>query len=308
MSSMRQAGEKRRRNTCDDGDSHVPVKIEALCPPTSSSSSTASPNSLSVPAAKTDDVTALHTAAEMEELLAQKAQQVRAPCAVECKAKIRKLESNYATEKAQLLAEVAQNNQRHADKTARLNAKIEPLEARLRATLEAHAVTANVKKEIIVDEYEQTNRQEMEQGFAEERRRMEQRFAEAKHYFERRAAEAQQKMDQEIASMNEQLASKNEAIATLTNIVAELTTKANRAERETMDARQLSWQYYAQVEALQQEILALRAASHVFAAPHAPTTTMVTPSSNQIYVAKLTPAMAEDVLRQYFSQFGNVMQ
>ncbi|KAH7707955.1 Protein HRP-1 a [Aphelenchoides avenae] len=71
-----------------------------------------------------------------------------------------------------------------------------------------------------------------------------------------------------------------------------------------MEARQLSWQYYAQVEALQQEILALRAASDVFAAPPAPTTTM--PSSNQIYVAKITSAMTEDVLREHFSQFGHV--
>ncbi|KAH7695159.1 hypothetical protein AAVH_37786, partial [Aphelenchoides avenae] len=222
----------------------------------------------------------------MEELLEQKAQQFRAQCAVEYKAKIRKLESNYATEKAQLLA------------------KIESLEAKLKATREDFVAAVSVKKENIVDEYEQTSRQEMKQDFAEKRRLMEQRFAEAKQAFERMESEAKQKTDQEIASMNEQLTSKNEAIATLTNIVAELTTKANRAERETMEARQLSWQYYAQVEALQQEILALRAASDVFAAPPAPTTTM--PSSNQIYVAKITSAMTEDVLREHFSQFGHV--
>ncbi|KAH7708412.1 hypothetical protein AAVH_24335 [Aphelenchoides avenae] len=297
---MPRAGEKRHSNERNNGDSAVPIKIEAPCTSTSSAA-TGSRNSLPEPA---DDVTSLYTAAEVKQLLEQKAQQIRSQCAVEYKTKIRELESNYANEKAKLLAEVIQDDTRHADEKARLNAKIESLEAKLKAALEALAVSVSVKKENIVDE--QAIRQEMEQHFAEERRQMVQRCDEEKQELQRTFVEANQKAEQEIASMKELLESQSQSIATLTNNIHELTAKATSAESETKEARQAVWQYYAHVEVLQKEVEVLRSASHAFPAPPASNATAAMPTSNQIYVGKLTAAMTEDVLRRYFSQFGVV--
>ncbi|KAH7716867.1 hypothetical protein AAVH_15699 [Aphelenchoides avenae] len=297
---MPRAGEKRRSNERNDGDSAVPIKIEAPCTSTSSAA-TRSRNSLPEPA---DDVTSLHTSAEMEEKLEQKAQQVRSQCAGEYKTKIRELESNYANEKAQLLAELYQDSKRHADDTARLNAQIEALQANLKAAQEAHAGAVIVKKENVVDE--QAIRQEMEQRFAEERRQMEQHFDEEKRNIQRTFDEANQKAEQEIASMKELLESQSQSIATLTNNIHELTAKATSAESETMEARQAVWQYYARMEALQKEVEVLRSASHAFPAPPASNATAAVPSSNQVYVGKLSAAMTEEVLGRYFSQFGVV--
>ncbi|KAH7716861.1 hypothetical protein AAVH_15693 [Aphelenchoides avenae] len=336
MTSVMRAGEKRPSDGPNDGDSAVPLKVEALGPASSSPSNVGSRNSFPYePSSKTDDVTSLYTAAELKKQVEQNAKQYQA--------KMLELESSHATEKAQLLAKAVQDSRRHGEETDRLTAEIELLKTKLHAMQEADAAAASVKKEAFDEE---AIRQEMEQRFTEERLKMEQRFAEVKLKIEqentsmkklltsnseaitaltnqvdqltnkamkaesektdieRTFAEAKQKAEPEIASMKHQLKSKSEEITALANKVRELTAKATKAESEKMEARQHSWEYYAQLEALQKEVHALRAASHAFSAPPAPNDAAALPSSNQIYVGKITSGITEEILGQYFSRSG----
>ncbi|KAH7708415.1 hypothetical protein AAVH_24338 [Aphelenchoides avenae] len=308
MTSVMRAGEKRPSDGPNDGDSAVPLKVEALGEPTS----------------KTDDVTFLYTAAELKKQLEQHAKQYEAKLLV--------LESSHATEKAQLLAKAVQDNRRHGDEAARLIADIESLHAKLKAVQEADAAAASVKKEAVDEE---AIRQETEQRFAEERVKTEQRFEEAKQKIEqenmsmkkllassneaitavtnqvdqltgkalktesekmdieRTFGEAKKKSEQEIASMKHQLTSKTEEIKALMNKVRELTAKASQAEREKMEARQHSWE--------RSGLCRMPCRVHLLRVAAAPL-------ANQIYVGKLTPGMTEDVLGQYFSRSGRVTQ
>ncbi|KAH7716864.1 hypothetical protein AAVH_15696 [Aphelenchoides avenae] len=136
----------------------------------------------------------------MEEQLEQKAKQ----CAAVYEARIMELESNHATEKAQLLAKAVQDNRRHGEETAHLNAEIESLQAKLKSMQEAGASRASVKKEPVGVVDEEAIRQEMELRFTKERQQMEQRFVQEK-----------QKIEQENASMKELLASNSATITSM---------------------------------------------------------------------------------------------